>query len=91
MIADSATRSVLMRSVEMRGPGFADRPRTRTAVATSPSATDAFLHRAADLRSNDVSRAVRAAGEVSPDDWALAPLLIDMLAWDEAMPAARKL
>jgi hypothetical protein len=60
-------------------------------VATSPSATDAFLHRAADLRSNDVSRAVRAAGEVSPDDWALAPLLIDMLAWDEAMPAARKL
>ena len=32
-------RSVLMRSVEMRSPGFADRPRTRTAVATSPSAT----------------------------------------------------
>jgi hypothetical protein len=90
MIADSATRSVLMRSVEMRSPGFADRPRTRTAVATSPSATDAFLRRAADLRSNDVSRAVRAAGELSPDDCALAPPLIDLLAWDGAMPAARE-
>jgi hypothetical protein len=35
-----------------------------------------WLRRAADLRSNDVSRAIRAAGEVSLDDWALAPLLM---------------
>jgi hypothetical protein len=89
MVEDSATRSVLMRSVEMRSSGFVDRPQPRTAVATPPSATDAFLRRAADLRSNDVSRAVRAAGELGPDDWALVPLLIDLLAWDEAMPAAR--
>jgi len=89
MVEDSATRSVLMRSVEMRSSGFVDHPRTRTAVAPPPSASDAFLRRAADLRSNDVSRAVRAAGELGPDDWALAPLLIDLLAWDEAMPAAR--
>jgi hypothetical protein len=59
-------------------------------VATSPSATEAFLRRAADLRSNDVSRALRAAGELRPDDCALAPLLIDLLAWDEAMPAGRE-
>ena len=78
MVEDSATRSVLMRSVEMR-MGFADRPRTHTPVATPPSASDAFLRRAADLRSNDVSRAIRAAGELGPHDWALAPLLIDML------------
>ena len=58
MVEDSATRSVLMRSVEMRSPGLADRPRTRTPVATPPSASDAFLRRAADLRSNDVSRAI---------------------------------
>ena len=90
MVEDSATRSVLMRSVEMRSPGLADRPRTRTPVATPPSASDAFLRRAADLRSNDVSRAIRAAGELGPHDWALAPLVIDLLAWDEAMPGARE-
>jgi hypothetical protein len=33
---------------------------------------------------------MRAAGELGPDDWALAPLLIDALAWDEALPAARE-
>ena len=88
MVEDSATRSVLMRSVEMRSSGFADGPRGRTPVAIPPSASDTFLRRAADLRSSDASRAVRAAGELGPDDWALAPLLIDLLAWDEAMPAA---
>ena len=49
MVEDSATRSVLMRSVEMHSPGPADRLRTRTLVATPPSASDAFLRRAADL------------------------------------------
>jgi hypothetical protein len=32
-------------------------------VATSPSATEAFLRRAANLRSNAVSRAVRTADD----------------------------
>ena len=90
IVEDAATRSVLMRSVNMRSPGFADRPPTRTPVATPFSASDSFLRRAADLRSDEVSRAIRAAGELGPHDWALAPIVIDLLAWDEAMPAARE-
>jgi hypothetical protein len=90
IVEDAATRSVLMRSVYKRSPGFADRPPTRAAVATPFSASDSFLRRAADLRSNDVERAIRVASELGPNDWALAPLVVDLLAWDESMPGARE-
>jgi len=50
---------------------------------------DPFLRHATDLRSGEAERAITAANEIGPDDWNLAPLLIELLAWDEVMPAAR--
>lgn len=86
---DSATHSVLMRSIEMPdAPFVAAPPRTALAPKASP-ANDLFLRRAADLRSGNAARAIKAAGELGANDWTLAPLAIDLLAWDEAMAAAR--
>lgn len=90
LIEDSATRTVFMRSIEMRPPRLEGRSKTATPPPAAPPATDAFLRRAADLRSGDAVRASRAARELGPQDWPLAPLLIDLLAWDEAMTAARE-
>lgn len=90
MVEDAATRSMLMQSVEMALPAVVDEPlASRTHENSELARPDPFLRRAADLRSGDASRAIRAAADTSGDEWALAPLLIDLLAWDEAMPAAR--
>ena len=88
MVDDSTTRSVLMRSVEIpRSPFDGDAP--APAAPPAPAVADPFLRRAADLRSGEAERAIAAANKLGPDDWNLAPLLIDLLAWDEVMPAAR--
>jgi hypothetical protein len=89
-LVEDSTYSVLMRSIEMPVPSFTfDTPANAPASQPLP-ASDAFLRRAADLRSGDGRRAIEAAGELGPDDWRPAPLAIDLLAWDEAMPAARE-
>jgi len=49
---------------------------------------DPFVRRAAELRCGGAERASAAAGEVGPADWKLAPLLIELLAWDEVVSAA---
>jgi ATP:ADP antiporter, AAA family len=88
LVDDSTTRSVLMRSVEIpRSQLAGDAP--MAAAPRRPAVADPFLRRATDLRSGEVERAIAAANEIGPDDWNLAPLLIELLAWDEAMPAAR--
>jgi len=91
LIEDAATRSVLMQSVEMRLPDLANHVPERGTRTTVPAAAkDSFIRCATDLRSGDAARVIRAASEVRADDWALAPLLIELLAWDEVMPAARE-
>jgi len=88
MVEDPATRSVLMQSVEMRRPDLANRvPATGTLGTPPAAANDSFIRRATDLRSGDAARVISAANELRADDSALAPLLIDLLAWDEVMPA----
>jgi hypothetical protein len=87
LVDDSTTRSVLMRSVEIpRSPFAGDFP--TPAAPPRPAVADSFLRRATDLRSTEAERAIAAANRVAPDDWNLAPLLIELLAWDEVMPAA---
>lgn len=88
LVEESMTRSVLLKSVSFPLPAIAGNPpsASRPSVATGG---DPFLLRAADLRSGDAGRVRRAAAELGPADCALAPLLIDLLAWDEAMPVAR--
>ena len=84
---DSATHSVLMRSIGMPVTIFA--ADSARGIPAPPPACDPFLRRAADLRSGDAARTIQAAGDLGPNDWALAPLAIQLLAWDEAMPGAR--
>jgi MFS family permease len=91
LIDDSATRSVFMQSIEMKFPDLATHvPATETRVTDRVAADDPYFRYAADLRSGDGARVSRAANELLADDWALAPLLIELLAWDEVMPAARE-
>jgi hypothetical protein len=91
LVEDSATRSVLMQSVDMGLAPFRQEPSPahRQGLPETAGGSDPFLRQAADLRSGDAARAIRAAGELGPGDLALAPLVIDLLAWGEAMPAAR--
>jgi hypothetical protein len=89
MIEDSATRSVMMRSIVIPRPPLPAAPAQPGPARRPAPAADAFVRAAAELRSGDAERAIRTAGELGPGDWELAPLLIDLLAWDEAMPAAR--
>ncbi len=89
LIEDSVTRSVLMRSIAMPLRLVAVEPPATAPVPQPMAASDPLLYHAADLRSGDASRATQAAGELGARDWALAPLLIDLLAWDEVMAAAR--
>jgi hypothetical protein len=91
LVEDAATHSVLMRSVEMGLPAVVVDPPAALQQGRPAAAggNDPFLRCAADLRSGDASRVIRAEGELGPEDWALAPLAIDLLAWDEAMPGAR--
>ena len=87
IVDDSTTRSVLMQSVAIpSSPVVADalmRAATPRRVVADP-----FLRRVTDLRSGEVERAVAAANEIGPGDCNLAPLLIELLAWDEVMQAA---
>jgi hypothetical protein len=93
LAGDSTTRSALMRSVLM---GSVDMPRSAhageipaPAAPLRTSLADLFLRRATDLRSGDAQRAIAAATDTGPGEWSLAPLLTELLAWDEVMPAAR--
>jgi len=90
MADDSATRSVLLRSARIQRPAEAQPVQDSTASLRSAVPTDAFIRSAAELRSDDASRVTQAAGQLDPGNWELAPLLIDLLAWDEVMPAARR-
>ena len=90
VVADSDSRSVFMRTVEMPLRPMPVEPKEPVPAPPPVSVIDPFLGLAADLRSGDRSRAIRAAGEIGSDDWAVAPLVIDLLAWDETMPAARE-
>lgn len=89
LVEDSHSRSVFMQTVKIPAGPLLWGPTAPIPAPASAGANDSFLRVAADLRSGDGSRAIRAAGKISPDDWKLAPLLIDLLAWDEPMPAAR--
>jgi hypothetical protein len=88
MAEDSTTLSVLMQTAHL--PGVMRVPPPAPAgVPPKPVPSDSFLRSAADLRSGDVARVAQTAGRLGPEDWTLAPLLIDLLAWDPAMQAAR--
>jgi hypothetical protein len=89
LVEDSDSRSVFLRTVKMPAPPLPFESAEPAAAAAPTAINDPFVRLAADLRSGDHGRAIRAAGKVGPDDWQIAPLLIDLLAWDEAMPAAR--
>ncbi len=89
LVGDSTTRSVLMRSVETSRSLFIPTPPPPAAPPATAPIADSFLRRVASLRSGDAARAIAAAGEVGPDCRNLGPLLVDLLAWDEVMPAAR--
>jgi hypothetical protein len=88
IVDDSTTRSVLMRSVEIPRSAVAHEVPT-PAAPPRPAVADPLLRRATDLRSGNVERAIAVANEAGSGDWSLAPLLIDLLAWEEVMPAAR--
>ena len=90
LIDDSATRSAFMRSVVIPVPLLPAEPQSPALVPEPVTGGDTFLGRAADLRSADAARVIRAAGELGAADQALAPILIDLLARDETMPAARE-
>ena len=87
---DSATRSALLESTLTPRPAAAPGTPDSSAALPSAVATDTILRSAAELRSDDASLVIRAVGKLDPASWELAPLLIDLLAWDEVMPAARR-
>jgi hypothetical protein len=86
---DSLTRSLLMRSLVAEGPPFGP-PAAAVTPREKPAApADFFIRRASELRSGELQRAIDALEELGPEDWTVAPLVIELLAWDPAMPAAR--
>ena len=85
---DRMTPSVLMKSVSLRFPAVAGGGPPRADGPVLQAGVDPYLRRAADLRSGDAGRVVRAASDLGAADWALAPLLDDLRAWDEVLPAA---
>jgi len=89
MVDDSATRSVLLRSASGHSAAPGTTQSVSAASVRSAAPSDALVVAVMDLRSGDASRVVRAAARIEPESWELAPLLIDLLAWDEVMPAAR--
>jgi AAA family ATP:ADP antiporter len=88
MAQDSTTLSVLMQTAHLPNTARSAAP-AAPASALRGVQSDSFLRTAGDLRSGDAPRAAQAAGRLGPQDWALAPLLIDLLAWDPATQAAR--
>jgi hypothetical protein len=90
LIEDGTTRSVLMKTAApRRQPTAPSIPVAAAAPKPEPARIDAFLRLATELRSGDPARVTAAAGKVAKEDWAAAPLLINLLAWDPAMEAAR--
>jgi len=87
MAEDLTTRSLMMQTAILQSsePPLKEAP----PPVQAPSADDSFVRLAKDLRSGDPPRVVQAASKLGPEDWALAPLLINLLAWDPAMAAAR--
>jgi len=90
LVDDPATRSVMLRSALIMRPAEAQGSQASTASLRSSVITDTLISSAADLLSGESPRVIRTAGKLDPANWELAPLLIDLLAWDEVMPAARR-
>ena len=96
MVEDSATRSMLLQSAPGRGKPVTGHSAARGETQPEPAASvrpstqsDELVAAVMDLRSDDASRVARAAARIEPESRELAPLLIDLLAWDEVMPIAR--
>jgi hypothetical protein len=87
---DALTRSVLMRSIVTERPASLREspPREPQGERFAP-ATDPFIQHAVELRSRDPQRVIQTLEKLGPEDRTLAPLVIELLAWNEAMPAAR--
>src|SRR5262249_18353197 len=90
LVEDSVTRSVLMRSavMEHRAPASPLQQPAAQSQRPAPPA-DPFLRQALELRSGEQQRVIHTLEKLRPEDWTLAPLAIELLAWDQAMPAAR--
>jgi AAA family ATP:ADP antiporter len=89
LMEDSVTRSILMRSVVTDNSLKAQVPEAPAVRERAAPAADSFIKLAVELRSGDQQRVIRALEQVDAQDWTLAPLAIELLAWDQAMPAAR--
>jgi hypothetical protein len=90
IVEDSLTRSVLLRSVVVPRPELAHSLKPASAHAENPAPpADSFVRDVLELRSGDQQRVARTLEKLGPQDWTLAPLAIELLAWDQAMPAAR--
>jgi AAA family ATP:ADP antiporter len=89
LVEDSTTRSLLLKSVAMQGPAPVAAVEQSAPVPAPALPTDSFIRSAVELRSGDAPRAIQSAGKLGPADWPLAPLVINLLAWDQTMRAAR--
>jgi len=90
MVEDSLTRSVMLRSIVVERtdrPHPAQPPPVHAEKPTAPA--DSFVREALELRSGDQERVNHALEKLGPQDWTLAPLVLELLAWDQALPAAR--
>jgi AAA family ATP:ADP antiporter len=89
LIEDSTTRTLLMQSVIAQHPLPSPAMQATAPVQAPVPTDDSYLHLAAELRSGEAPRVIQTAAKLGPEDWALAPLLVNLLAWDPAMEAAR--
>jgi hypothetical protein len=91
LVEDATTHSVWLKTAALRGSTgiLRDQPPTPSLPLGAPPASDRFLHAAAELRSGDTGRVVGALQKLGPEQWALAPLAVDLLAWDAVTQAAR--
>src|SRR5262249_17450039 len=91
IVEDSVTRSILMKSVITESPAVAAQVQHATdQSARAPAPADPFLREAAELRSGDQQRVSQTLQKLGPGDWTLAPLAIELLAWDSVMSTARE-
>src|SRR5262249_31636935 len=87
---DSVTRTVLMRSlVSERTPLSQESRIAATPVEAAASPVDSFVRQSLELRSGEPQRVIAVLEKLGREDWTVAPLTIELLAWDPAMPAAR--
>jgi hypothetical protein len=91
LVEDATTRSVLLKTAAVRGSTgvLRGQPPGLSWPLAAPSAGDPFLSSAAELRSGDTVRVVGALQKLGPENWTLAPLAIELLAWDPVTRAAR--